>query len=437
MVGSIVQGFVRWLPDAFGVALVLTLLTLFLSVMVAGFPPGEAIEAWGDGFWNLLTFTNQITLTLLFGYAFANTPPVRAALLRVSGLVNSPRAAYALACFVTGALALVSWGLSLVASGIMARSIGEACRRKGIRVHFPLLVASAFSGFVIWHQGLTSSIGLAIATPAHFLEDRIGLVSTDLTVFTAWNIATALFVLFSLPLVMASLAPAEEDVLEMEIDPSPEPSPAENIELTPAQKIERSPWVSVPIVLMGLIFLWVHFVARGRGLELNILNFGFLIAGIALAGSALRYAELIADGGRVAAPFLLQYPFYAGIAGLMSESGLARMVVEFFVSISTPDSLPLFGFLAGGLLNLFIPSGGGQWAVQGPIMMTAAVEIGADVPRVAMGVALGDQWTNLIQPLVLMPVLAIARIGAREIMGYSLVALVWTGIVFTTALALS
>ena len=188
---------------------------------------------------------------------------------------------------------------------------------------------------------------------------------------------------------------------------------------------------------MGLIFLWVHFVARGRGLELNILNFGFLIAGIALAGSALRYAEVIADGGRVAAPFLLQYPFYAGIAGLMSESGLARMVVEFFVSISTPDSLPLFGFLAGGLLNLFIPSGGGQWAVQGPIMMTAAVEIGADVPRVAMGVALGDQWTNLIQPLVLMPVLAIARIGASEIMGYSLVALVWTGIVFTTALALS
>lgn len=435
VVPALVRIFIRWMPDAFAVAILLTLLTVALAVLVAGHPLGASIESWGDGFWNLLTFTNQISLTLLFGYAFANTPPVRRGLLRIAGLVTSAPMAYALASFITGVLALFSWGLSLVGAGIMARAVGEACQRKGIRVHYPLLVASSFSGFVIWHQGITSSVGLAIATPGNFLEDQIGLIPTSETLFTAWNVGVALFVLFSLPLVMASLRPDDASVEEMDLPPEEAPVEAP-VEGTPARRFERSPLVSLPIVVMGAFFLAVHFFVRDRGLELNILNFAFLIAGIALAGSALKYAEVIADGGRVAAPFLLQYPFYAGIAALMADSGLARMVVEFFASISAPGTLPVFGFLAGGILNIFIPSGGGQWAVQGPIMMAAAQEVGADVPRVAMGVALGDQWTNLVQPLVLMPVLMIANIGAREIMGYTFVALFWTGAVFSLALLL-
>ena len=142
------------------------------------------------------------------------------------------------------------------------------------------------------------------------------------------------------------------------------------------------------------------------------------------------------QGGRIAAPLLLHYPFYAGIAGLLRESGLAAMVVELFVSISTVHTLPLFGFLSGGLLNLFIPSGGGQWAVQGPIMIAAATEIGVDFPRIAMSVALGDQWTNLLQPLVVIPVIAIAGINVRDVMGYMLFAVLWSGAIFSLALLL-
>jgi short-chain fatty acids transporter len=182
--------------------------------------------------------------------------------------------------------------------------------------------------------------------------------------------------------------------------------------------------------------LAAHFFVRGEGLELNILNFAFLFGGIALAGSAARYAEIILNGGRVAAPFLLQYPFYAGIAGIMAESGLAARIIEFFVSVSTAATLPLYAFLSAGLLNIFIPSGGGQWAVQGPLMMAAATEAGADIPRVAMAVALGDQWTNLIQPLTLMPVLAIAQLAPRDILAYTFVALLFTGAVFSGALLL-
>jgi short-chain fatty acids transporter len=429
------------MPDSFAVALLLTILTFALAITVAGQAPSAAIESWGNSFWNLLKFTNQITLTLLLGYALANTPPVRRALVLVAGRVRTPAGAYMLASFTTGVCALFSWGLSLIVAGTLARAIGEACRNKGIALHYPLLVASSFSGFVIWHQGLSSSIGLAMATPGHFLESSIGVIPISTTLFTTWNIALALFVLITLPPLMAALRPTgaepvEELPLELMTNEAPAQESSDREPSTPGHRMETSRWVTLSIVAAGVMFLFIHFVERGLGLNLNTLNFGFLLAGMLLAGTPLRFVQIIVEGGRVAVPFLLQYPFYAGIAGIMSDSGLARMVVEFFVSISTAQTLPLFGFLSGGLLNLFIPSGGGQWAVQGPIMMAAAQEIGADLPRVAMSVALGDQWTNLIQPLALVPVLAIAGIGVRHIMGYTFIALLWSGLVFGLALTL-
>ncbi len=437
LVQYLVRFFLRWVPDAFVVAALLTLLTFALAIGVADYPAQAALESWGDSFWDLLTFTNQIVLTLLFGYAFANTPPVRRVLLALAGLARSPGAAYGMACLITGVCALFNWGMSLIAGGIMSRAIGESCRRAGVKVHYPLLVASAFSGFVIWHQGLSSSIGLALATPGHFLEEEVGLISISQTILSPWSLVVAMIVLCTMPFVMAALRPRSE--AEIEEIPDRLLGVAEKIvedsrALTPAQRVEKSAILNLLIVGCGVFYLWVHFVVRGDCLNLNILNFSFLVAGLLLAGSPIRYVGIIVEGGRVAVPFLLQYPFYAAISGVMADSGLAQMVVELFTSISSARTLPFFGFLSGGALNLFVPSGGGQWAVQGPIMMEAAQRVGADVPRVAMSVALGDQWTNLIQPLAIIPVVTIAGIHLREIMGYCFVALAWSGLLFSIAL---
>jgi short-chain fatty acids transporter len=438
IVATFVRLFVRWMPDSFAVALLLSILTFVLSVAVAGYSPGAAVESWGNSFWDLLRFTNQIALTLLLGYIVANTAPVRRLLLRLSKLARTPTRAYLLACLISGLCALFSWGLSLIAAGIMSRNIGETCRKNGVRIHYPLLVASAFAGFVIWHQGLSSSIGLALATPGHILEAEVGIIPISETLFVPWNIAVALLVLITMPIVMAALQPrGDEEVEEMPehlLSKEETGKPSAQEELTPARRLENSRLLTWVVVGAGALFLAVHFGTRGAGLDLNTLNFAFLLAGMLLAGSPLRFIRIALEGGRVAVPFLLQYPFYAAIAGMMRDSGLAEIVVRFFVSISTADTLPFFGLLSGGLLNLFIPSGGGQWAVQGPIMMAAAQEIGADLPRVAMSVALGDQWTNLIQPLAIVPVLAIAGLGVRKIMGFTFFALLWSGTVFGVAL---
>lgn len=429
--------FLRWVPDAFVVAILLSLLTFALAVTVTGYGVGDTITSWGDGFWNLLTFTNQITLTLLLGFALANTPVMRRGFAKSATFVRSPFGAYATACFITGICAVFSWGLSLIAAGIVPRYIGDSCRDRGIKVHYPLLVASSFSGFVVWHQGLSSSIGLAINTPGHFLEDQIGIIPTSQTLFTPWNMISAAVVICVLPFAMAMLRPkGDEPIQELAADHFPDEAKVDTSDEapTPSERLEGSRAITIAIIIAGLAYIWIHFIQRGAGLTLNIFNFSFLIVGLLMAGSMKRYIEIILEGGRIAVPFLLQYPFYAGIAAVMQDSGLANLVIEGFVSISTPATLPLLGFFSGGLVNLFIPSGGGQWAVQGPIMMSAATEIGADLPRVAMGVALGDQWTNLVHPLTLIPITALARIQPKEIMSYCFMALILTGVMFTIIL---
>lgn len=453
LLDGFVRFFVRWIPDSFVVAILLTLLTFVLAVTVAGEPPVDAVLAWGDGIWHLLAFTNQITLTLLLGFALANTPAMHALLVRCAGVVRSPTGAYVVACWITGLCSLVSWGLALIASGISSRAIGEHCRKRGIPVHYPLLTASSFSGFVIWHQGLSSSIGLSVASPGHFLEEQMGTLAMSQTIFSAWNLGLVLTVLLTLPFVLSRLHPRELAAIEvmpesaiaggersngdgdLEVDEARRAVDA-TVVGTPAERIEDSRLLGGAIVLLGAVYLFQHFFVRERGLSIDVFNLGFLLAGIALAGSPIRYMRIIVEGGRVAVPLLLQYPFYAGIAGLMGETGLARMLVEQFIRFADADTLPLFGFLSGGLLNLFVPSGGGQWALQGPIMIAAALEIGADLSRTTMSVVLGDQWTNLIHPLTLTPIVLVAQIPLRKIMPYTFAAVLYTGILFAIAISI-
>jgi short-chain fatty acids transporter len=438
---NIVVFFERWMPDSFVVAVFLSVLTFALAITAAGATPTQAITAWGDGFWDLLTFTTQVVLTLLLGYALAYTPLMQRALKKAAGTVRSSRGAYLTVAFVSCGTALFSWALGLVAGAVMARTVGAVARERGIPVHYPLLVACAYAGIVIWHQGLSASIGLAIATPGHFLENSIGIIPTSQTLFTTWNAITAAVILLTLPFVMARLRPADEACRPLPAslaaeDAETADTPASDQRNTPASRLENSRVLNVLFVVVGVVFLFIEFVERGKGLNLNLLNFTFLVIGVALSRSPIHYLGLIVTAAKVVGPFLLQYPFYAGIAGMMADTGLARMVLDLFVQVSTAQTLPLTTFFSGAILNLFIPSGGGQWAVQGPIAMQSAIELGANVPITAMAVAFGDQWTNLIQPLIAIPVLAIAGLHVRDIMGYCAVALFYTGPIFVISILL-
>ena len=160
----------------------------------------------------------------------------------------------------------------------------------------------------------------------------------------------------------------------------------------------------------------------------------FLFLGILLHGDLRRYVDAISDAAGGAAGVLLQFPFYAGIMGMMVAANaegvsLAGVISEFFVNISNNVTFPMLSFLAAGVVNFFVPSGGGQWAVQGPIMMPAGAAMGIENGRTAMAIAWGDQWTNMIQPFWALPLLGLAGLSAKDIMGYCVLALLVMAVV--------
>ena len=243
-----------------------------------------------------------------------------------------------------------------------------------------------------------------------------------------------------LPLALSLCVPADDEIQEMpaaaglsggELDD--EPDAIATGALTPSQWLENTRGATLVLGLFGGFYV-VRYFYLGGSLNLNSLNMVFVVLGLLFAESTRHYVELLCNAAKVAGPFLIQYPLYAGLMGIMATSGLAEIFVGGFVAISNAETLSIWTFSSAALLNIFIPSAGGQWAVQGPIMTEAALQLGADVPRIAMAVAIGEVWTNAIQPLYAVPVLAIAGLHLRDIMGFSVIALTVNGVIYLAAL---
>ncbi|MDO5658123.1 MAG: short-chain fatty acid transporter [Paracoccus sp. (in: a-proteobacteria)] len=415
----------RWLPDAFIFVLILTMIAFAAAVLYEGNSPMAVVQMWGDGFWGLLSFGMQMLLVLVTGYILASSPPVRRLLARLAGIAKTPGQAIILVTFVSLAAAWINWGFGLVVGAIFAKELARQ-----IRVDYRLLVASAYSGFVIWHGGLSGSVPLAIATEGHNWVDQLGVIPTSATMFAWWNLLICGLLFAILPFVNRMMMPREDETVL--VDPAKIEQQAELPPLgplaTPAERMEAAPLLIWLVALPGFAWL-VSYFWNGGGLNLNVVNFLFLFAGLALHGSARNVLAALDEAVRGGAGIVIQFPFYAGIAAIMVNSGLAASLSNAFVSISTAETLPFWSFISAGIVNIFIPSGGGQWAVQAPIMLPAAEALGASMEKVSMAVAWGDSWTNMLQPFWALPLLGIAGLKARDIMGYCLIVLVVSGFI--------
>ena len=421
----------RYLPDPFIFVLILTVVSFAAAMLFQGTGPVEVVAIWGDGFWGLLTFSMQMLLVLVTGFILASSPPAKRVLTRLAGLAASPGAAIVLVTVVSLLASWINWGFGLVVGALFAREVA-----RHVRVDYRLLVAAAYSGFVIWHAGLAGSIPLTIATPGHFTEDQIGLVGTPETIFAGFNLIIVAVLFLVIPLVNWLMMPRAEDSVIVPPEQLQDTAPAHFVPTRPAEHLENSRLLMWLVGLPGLAFLVYYFAVRGGGLTLDIVNYLFLMLGIVLHGTARNLLDALQEAVKGGAGIVIQFPFYAGIMAIMTQSGLAQSMSEGFVAISTATTLPLWSFISAGIVNLFVPSGGGQWAVQAPVMLPAAEALGADVARVAMAVAWGDAWTNLLQPFWALPMLAIAGLKAKDIMGFCLIHLVITGAIVGTLLVI-
>ena len=433
----------RFLPDAFVFCIILTIVVFIAAMPVAGMNPIEVANAWGSGVWGLLAFSMQMALVLVLGSALANAPAIKKLIVKLAGVPKKPVGAVAFVTIISAICCFINWGFGLIIGALLAKEVAK--KIKGL--DYRLIIAAAYSGFVIWHAGISGSIplGMTSLNADGVVDNTAGavteIVPTSQTIFSAWNLIMVLAVVLVVAFVNAKMHPDPKDVVS--IDPKLLEDAPNNTEVkarkdqTPAEKLENSMVLSYIVVVIGAIYLIYNFVNAGsilNALSLNIVNLIFLILGIAFHKTPISYVKAITESAESAGGIILQFPFYAGIQGMMVTAGsngvsLASAISNGFVSISTPRTFPVLCYLAAGIVNFFVPSGGGQWAVQGPIMMPAGLKLGVTPAVTAMGIAWGDAWTNMLQPFWALPALGIAGLGARDIMGYCAIVLIASGIV--------
>lgn len=413
----------KWIPDALAIAVALTVVVYFAAVFSTDSGPIEVVDAWYGGFWNLLAFAMQMVLIVITGYGLATSPPVKKVLQWIALKPSSAKSAIVLTAVVMAILTSVHWGVGLVIGAFLAKEMAWACKRRGIKVHFPLLAAAGYCGVVLAQSGLSSSAALLVNTPGHFLEDQIGILSLSETVFQPYNLAYMLGVVVIIPLLLSKLHPGERNIVEISGD-AQENASYDDLDAgdddTPAARFNRSKPMMLMVVAAGLFFCARYVFQNGIiGINLNVVNFFFLMLGVLFHGSLEKYAKALVSGSSAVIGIILQFPFYAGILGIMAGTGLLAMIASWFVSISSPESYPVISMLSAAIVNFAVPSGGGQWAVQGPIAVQAAAELGLDAHIAVMTVMMGDQITNLIQPFWLLPLLGITGLRVGQVLGYT------------------
>ncbi|MBN1828556.1 MAG: short-chain fatty acid transporter [Deltaproteobacteria bacterium] len=431
----------KWMPDPMLFAILLTFVTYIMGLIFTKSGPFDMIKHWYGGFWALMTFAMQMCLILVTGHALATSKIVRKGIEALAEIPKKQSGAIFLVAFTAGIASLINWGLGIIVGALMAREVGRSGHLRNIKMHYPLLGAAGYAGFLIWHMGLSGSAPLLVATEKHFLVEKIGIIPTSQTLFSPMNIILSLVLLFVIPLICMAMAPKNEAEYETIFDVDPQLVEKEEVKeiakdkMVIADKIENSWIISAVIGIAGMVYVIYYFVTKGFQLNLDIVNFTFLFLGILFQRTPINYVRAVSEGAKACAGIIVQFPFYAGIMGMMTKSGLVAIIAGWFVAISNGYTYPVFTFLSAGLVNLFVPSGGGQWAVQGPIMIEAAKTLTLSIPKTVMAVAYGDQWSNMLQPFWALALLGITRLKAREIVGYTMVVMILTGIIICLGVA--
>lgn len=412
---------VRFIPDGYVIAAILSAIVLAAAALISDQPALSIVTAWGDGFWGFIPFTLQMAMVVLTGFIVADAPIVRRGIDRLAALPTTPRGAIAMTAMVSMSLGWINWGLSIVASAILARRIGA--RKLG--ADFRLLVASAYLGLgCMWHAGLSASAPLTSSDPSQaFVKNYLGgpVAVTD-TVFSAFNLGLAVLVFLVMTATAVLMQPARETneaalvADEVEVEP-----PLEAAD-TPAKKLERSPLINLFIFACVAAYVPL-FLARDGIAKLNINHVNLIFFGLGALlhfqpASLLRSAE---RGGKYVWGVLLQFCLYAAVAGVLDKSGLASSIAGAFSRAASPQTFPLAVVWYSGILNYLVPSGGAKWFIEVQYIADAARTLGVPMSKTIVSYAWGDMLTDIIQPFWAIPLLAMARLGFRDIMGYCLV----------------
>ncbi|MFC6724408.1 short-chain fatty acid transporter [Halobium palmae] len=453
----------RWMPSPFIFAILLTYVVFAAAILVQGTGPVQAVQYWFDGFWVLLSFTMQAVLILVTGFVVAYHPFVQNQIKRLLSIPSSARQGILLVALIAMVTAWFHWGLGLIVGGLLAREMGRQGHERGLNLHYPLLCVAGYMGLALtWNMGLSGASALLMNTPNNvFIERGIveGLVPVTQTIFHPYMIVLlVLGILYSLGALYV-LSPPDDDsegitafVPKSELTeetvsagdttaddrpsttdesvesdrPAAESAESESTSTspTPSDRLNNSRIIGGVMALTGVVFAIYTFATQGlNALNLNTVNFTFLFVGLALFTSPEAYEDQFSEAVDSTSDIILQFPFYAGIIGVTTNSGLAETIAEAIVGLAGAETLPAAVVLVSAVVNTFVPSGGGEWTVIGPIVIPAAQDLGVPVGQTVIAYTFGASLADLVQPFWALPLLAITDMRARDIFGYAIMML--------------
>ncbi len=444
--------FKRYLPSPFTIAVILTVLTMVLALVFTSSSEEnhfvEILSYWESGIWNngLLVFAYQMMLILVLGHVLVLSRPMEKLIRYITKYVRNAESAAVLVVVPTLLIAFFNWGLALIFGAILARKVGEHSQENNIPINYPLVGASGYAGLMVWHGGISGSAPIKVSEAGHLTDLMMGVstaqvleklpdsISTSMTVFSLGNIVIFMAVVLFIS-VLAYYLGKKTKPTPIALDAYQFNSDVEK-NLKGAEKLDHSKWPSFIFGALILVGFIVQYLPALRSLNItpNMLNFFMLGLAIVLHGNFRSFLNAVEEAISDVSGILIQFPLYFGIMGIMAGSGMINQISDFFVTVSNETTLPIFTFFSAALVNIFVPSGGGQWAVQGPLVLESALQLGVPLPKAVMALAYGDQITNMLQPFWALPLLGITKLKAKEILPYTLIFMVVGGSIYLLGL---
>ena len=408
----------RIIPDSFVFCVILTLLAFIASLALTPSGPEKIVLGWYNGLWTMIAFAFQMSFMVVCCGAAAKAPLVEKFLSRAAQIPKTPSAAMVLLLVFGFVSSLINWAFSTILTPIFAMQLSRNV--KGL--HFPLMIAAGYTTMVLGQTWCPSaSLYALVATKGHFMEKSIGTFSQDVTVYNPVN--TVLFFILVATVIFLGVftRPPENEVIMY--NPGVEEKVVavkEEAEVTLADKMNGSRILMLIIGAAGLFVIGDSIMKKGimKSLDFNFVIFLFLTLNAFLYNTPKKFVDAFKDTMRSASEVMLQFPFYGGIMGMMMASGLGKVLADFLIRIASQDTIYMYSFLSAAFVNLFIPSQGGQWIVQGPILMEAGKAMNANLPLIMNAFVAGDEVTNLLQPLYVIPALALVGMKLKEVWGF-------------------
>lgn len=453
---TIENAFKKYLPSPFAIAILLTLLTMVLALAFTDNTTDKnhfviLLSYWENGIWNddLLVFAYQMMLILVLGHILVLSKPMELLILKLVQSVRNGAGAALLVAFSTMLVAFFNWGLGLIFGALLARKVGEYAQDRDIPINYPLVGACGYLGLMVWHGGISGSAPLKVSESGHIkslmqgvveqntLESLPNTISTAETVFSSSNLMVFVLVIGVLSFLAFQLGRRTKST-PIRLSTYKFKVPVEG-SLKGAERLDRSFWFALGfgILILGAFVTQYSTLLNTLTITPNMLNLFMFALALIMHGSIKRFLGALEEAIGDTAGILIQFPLYFGIMGIMVNSGMIDGISSLFVSISNQTTLPIFTFFSAGLVNIFVPSGGGQWAVQGPLILNSALQLNVPLGKAVMALAYGDQVTNMLQPFWALPLLGITKLKAKEILPYTLIFMMAGSLIYILGLLVS